>query len=69
LIHNQKACHNPDSACRAGQANPCGGYTAAALQELNSHLRNALIRAVLGAIPIVQKAYWQTGKIILLAGI
>ncbi len=39
-------------------------YTAT-LQEIKSHLRNARIRAVLAANPIVIEAYWQTGKIIL----
>jgi predicted nuclease of restriction endonuclease-like (RecB) superfamily len=40
------------------------GY-AATLQEIKSHLRNARVRAVLAANPIVIEAYWQTGKIIL----
>lgn len=38
---------------------------AATLQEIKSHLRNARIRAVLAANPIVIEAYWHTGKIIL----
>lgn len=40
------------------------GY-AATLQEIKSHLRNARVRAVLAANPIVIEAYWQTGQIIL----
>jgi predicted nuclease of restriction endonuclease-like (RecB) superfamily len=40
------------------------GY-AATLQEIKSHLRQARIRAVLAANPIVIEAYWKTGKIIL----
>ncbi len=38
---------------------------AATLQEIKTHLRNARIRAVLAANPIVIEAYWNTGKIIL----
>ena len=38
---------------------------AATLQEIKTHLRNARVRAVLAANPIVIEAYWQTGKIIL----
>ena len=38
---------------------------AATLQEIKTHLRNARIRAVLSANPIVIEAYWHTGKIIL----
>ena len=38
---------------------------AATLQEIKSHLRQARVRAVLAANPIVIEAYWQTGKIIL----
>ncbi len=40
------------------------GY-AATLQEIKTHLRNARVRAVLSANPIVIEAYWQAGKIIL----
>ena len=39
-------------------------YTAT-LQEIKTHLRNARIRAILAANPIVIEAYWHTGKIIL----
>jgi predicted nuclease of restriction endonuclease-like (RecB) superfamily len=35
------------------------------LQEIKIHLRNARVRAVLAANPIVMEAYWHTGKIIL----
>lgn len=35
------------------------------LQEIKGHLRQARVRAVLAANPIVIEAYWQTGKIIL----
>ena len=38
---------------------------AATLQEIKTHLRNARIRAILAANPIVIEAYWNTGKIIL----
>ena len=38
---------------------------AATLQEIKTHLRNARIRAILAANPIVIEAYWHTGKIIL----
>ena len=38
---------------------------AATLQEIKSHLRQARVRAILAANPIVIEAYWQTGKIIL----
>ncbi len=38
---------------------------ATTLQEIKTHLRNARVRAVLAANPIVIEAYWQTGKIIL----
>jgi len=38
---------------------------AATLQEIKAHLRNARVRAVLAASPIVIEAYWHTGKIIL----
>jgi len=38
---------------------------AATLHEIKSHLRNARVRAVLAANPIVIEAYWRTGKIIL----
>jgi predicted nuclease of restriction endonuclease-like (RecB) superfamily len=34
-------------------------------QEIKTHLRNARIRAILAANPIVIEAYWHTGKIIL----
>lgn len=40
------------------------GY-ASTLQDIKEHLRNARIRAVLAANPIVIEAYWHTGKIIL----
>lgn len=35
------------------------------LKEIQSHLRNARIRAVLAANPVVIEAYWRTGMIIL----
>jgi predicted nuclease of restriction endonuclease-like (RecB) superfamily len=38
---------------------------AATLQEIKTHLRNARIRAILAANPMVIEAYWHTGKIIL----
>ena len=38
---------------------------AVTLQEIETHLRSARVRAVLAANPIVIEAYWQTGKIIL----
>lgn len=38
---------------------------AGTLQEIKIHLRNARVRAVLAANPIVMEAYWHTGKIIL----
>ena len=38
---------------------------AATLQEIKTHLRNARIRAILAANPVVIEAYWHTGKIIL----
>lgn len=38
---------------------------AATLQEIETHLRAARVRAVLAANPLVIEAYWQTGKIIL----
>ena len=38
---------------------------AATLQEIKAHLRNARIRAILAANPVVIEAYWHTGKIIL----
>lgn len=38
---------------------------AATLQEIKTHLRNARVRAILAANPIVIEAYWNTGKIIL----
>ncbi len=38
---------------------------AATFQEIKTHLRNARIRAILAANPIVIEAYWHTGKIIL----
>jgi predicted nuclease of restriction endonuclease-like (RecB) superfamily len=38
---------------------------AATLQEIKTHLRNARIRAILAANPIVIEAYWHTGTIIL----
>ncbi len=38
---------------------------ATTLQEIKTHLRNARVRAVLAANPIVIEAYWHTGKIIL----
>jgi predicted nuclease of restriction endonuclease-like (RecB) superfamily len=38
---------------------------AATLQEIKSRLRNARVRAILAANPIVIEAYWHTGKIIL----
>jgi predicted nuclease of restriction endonuclease-like (RecB) superfamily len=38
---------------------------AATLQEIKAHLRNARVRAVLAANPLVIEAYWHTGKIIL----
>ena len=38
---------------------------AATLQEIKIHLRNARIRAILAANPMVIEAYWHTGKIIL----
>lgn len=38
---------------------------AATLQEIKAHLRNARVRAVLAANPIVIEAYWRTGNIIL----
>ena len=38
---------------------------AATLQEIKTHLRQARIRAVLAANPIVIESYWHTGKIIL----
>jgi len=38
---------------------------ATTLQEIKTHLRNARVRAVLAANPVVIEAYWQTGKIIL----
>lgn len=40
------------------------GY-AATLQEIKAHLRNARVRAILSANPVVINAYWRTGKIIL----
>jgi predicted nuclease of restriction endonuclease-like (RecB) superfamily len=40
------------------------GY-ASTLQDIKAHLRNARVRAVLAANPIVIEAYWHTGKIIL----
>jgi predicted nuclease of restriction endonuclease-like (RecB) superfamily len=47
----------------AGASLPAG--YAATLQEIQTHLRNARVRAVLSVNPIVIDAYWQTGKIIL----
>jgi predicted nuclease of restriction endonuclease-like (RecB) superfamily len=38
---------------------------AATLQEIKTHLRNARVRAILAANPVVIEAYWHTGKIIL----
>ena len=38
---------------------------AATLREIQAHLRNARVRAVLAANPLVIEAYWQTGQIIL----
>lgn len=38
---------------------------AATFQEIKTHLRNARIRAILAANPVVIEAYWNTGKIIL----
>jgi predicted nuclease of restriction endonuclease-like (RecB) superfamily len=38
---------------------------ATTLQEIKSHLRQARVRAILAANPIVIEAYWHTGKIIL----
>jgi predicted nuclease of restriction endonuclease-like (RecB) superfamily len=38
---------------------------AATLQEIKTHLRNARIRAILAANPVVIESYWHTGKIIL----
>jgi len=38
---------------------------AATLQEIKTHIRNARIRAILAANPVVIEAYWHTGKIIL----
>ncbi len=38
---------------------------AATLQEIETHLRNARVRAILAANPIVIEAYWHTGQIIL----
>ena len=40
------------------------GY-ASTLQEIKAHLRNARVRAILSANPVVIDAYWRTGKIIL----
>ena len=37
----------------------------ATLQEIKSHLRQARVRAVMAANPIVIEAYWRTGRIIL----